>query len=302
MAPKAPGYRLFWVQERAVGWMDLPVSGACAVLGRHTECDAILHGDPSVSLRHLLAMTVALADGPALRLMDLQTAVPFCLEDGIPRRSIIVSGPVAISVHRHVIGAIPIEEGDTPGALRLATADLRAPLVSDAAAAPRSFLHERQARSPAAHRSTLEANDNEHTHVTSIPASVPIATLSRSGSAVEATGARAGCATLMLHRKGRAASVELTEAELDVGVMVGRAERCIDAGLHEVLDNHISRGHVLLLHHGGAFEAFDLCSTHGTFAGGERVRRIVLSDVTTLSLASSNPVTLVWRRHPAALG
>ncbi len=36
-APTAPGYRLFWVSGRSVGWMDLPVGGNYAILGRHSE-------------------------------------------------------------------------------------------------------------------------------------------------------------------------------------------------------------------------------------------------------------------------
>jgi hypothetical protein len=73
--PSVSGYRVFWVRQREVGWLDLPVGGAYAILGRHSECDGILAKDPSISLRHLLATTVELADGVALRLLDLQTAV-----------------------------------------------------------------------------------------------------------------------------------------------------------------------------------------------------------------------------------
>ncbi len=91
--------------------------------------------------------------------------------------------------------------------------------------------------------------------------------------------------------------MELTEGELDVGVLVGRADRCHDRGLQAVLDTNISRGHVLLLRQHGGFEAFDLCSTQGTYAGGKRVKRIALSDEgTTLRMATEKPVTLVWER------
>jgi hypothetical protein len=39
--------------------------------------------------------------------------------------------------------------------------------------------------------------------------------------------------------------VDLTEAELDLGVLIGRAEGCYDDGLKAVLDSNISRGHLL---------------------------------------------------------
>ena len=105
-----------------------------------------------------------------------------------------------------------------------------------------------------------------------------------------------GCAWVTLHRAGQSAGVELGEAELDRGVVVGRSEGCVDA-LKAVLDTNVSRGHLLLLHHHGMFEAFDLCSTQGTFAAGKRVRRFVLPDEgAELQLASKDPVMLAWKR------
>jgi hypothetical protein len=104
-------------------------------------------------------------------------------------------------------------------------------------------------------------------------------------------------ARLTLRRQGRSASVEITEGELDVGVLVGRSDRCHDSGLQAVLDTNISRGHILLLHQHDGFEAFDLCSTQGTYIGGQRGRRFVLPDEgTTLTLAAVNVVTLAWER------
>lgn len=311
-APTAPGYRLFWVSGRSVGWMDLPVGGKYAILGRHTECDAVLPGDDGVlSLRHLLAMTVALADGMALRLLDLQTAVPFYLEDGLPRRSIVASGPIAIGLGDHVIGGVPVEEGGRPGALRLAATPLRPPVVTESSSLPRSLHPEgpprEAARELGVRLPSSAPEEGPRSRVTSIPPSIPLSDLPKRRGANERAPSSpllrsaSPCATITLQRQDRAASVELSEEELDLGVMIGRAERCYDAGLRAVLDTNISRGHLLLLHHGGAFEAFDLCSTQGTFAGGQRVRRVALTDPgAALQLAAHNPVTLEWRRHAQA--
>jgi pSer/pThr/pTyr-binding forkhead associated (FHA) protein len=92
--------------------------------------------------------------------------------------------------------------------------------------------------------------------------------------------------------------IDLTEAELDLGVLVSRTVRCVDESLRAILDDNISRGHVLLLHHGDVFEAFDLCSTNGTFVGGKRVKRLLLEDGATLALGSG--LTLEWRRISSA--
>jgi hypothetical protein len=285
-APAAPGYRLFWTRgRRSMGWMDLPAGGGYAILGRHTECDAVLDDDTPLSLRHLLAMTVSLSDGVALRILDLHTAAPFYLEDGTAQRSIVACGPVAISVCDYVIGAIPAFGGAAPGALRLAAPELPRPVVRRSDAVPTST------RGPAS-------------QVTTMRPSAPITDFASRETDVAgrrpAPANDRACATVTLRRKDRAASVDLTEAEFDVGVMIGRADRCHAGGLHALLDDNISRGHILLLHHYDIFEAFDLCSTQGTYSGRQRVRRFVLPDAgATLALASKNPVTLEWQRGPS---
>src|SRR5262245_4719459 len=106
------GFRLFWVRGRDVGWLDLPRRGAHAVIGRHTNCDLVLDGGPDISLRHLLAATIELADGLALRLLDLRTSMPFYLDDDTPRSSIVASGLVLIRFSGYVLGAVRLEAGD----------------------------------------------------------------------------------------------------------------------------------------------------------------------------------------------
>jgi hypothetical protein len=85
------GYRLCWVHGRHGGFRDLPArTHDYVVIGRHSACDMVLPADPELSLRHLLARTITLADGTlALRLFDLHSNVPMFLEDGVPRRSIV---------------------------------------------------------------------------------------------------------------------------------------------------------------------------------------------------------------------
>ena len=107
------GYRLFFVHNRDLGWIDLEASSTVyAVLGWHDNCDLQLPKLPGIANRQLLASCSLLADGtPALRLLDLQTGQPFTI-DGQPRQSISVSGPLLIGLgeHRCALGCVPLPE------------------------------------------------------------------------------------------------------------------------------------------------------------------------------------------------
>lgn len=312
--PTAPGYRLFWVRHREVGWMDLPDGGAYAVIGHHDACDARLRELPGIALRHLLATTVRLSDGLALRVLDLQTRFPFHLADGAPRRSLVVCGPLAFRLGEYVIGGVPVEDDEAaPGQLRLPRGGLPLAMVSEGVSLPQSVRPPPAARPP--NPVALRGVDMESvTHVTSM---LPPSTLGQRRPRGLARPAPPGddevqlamldelacegpgCAWVTLRRAGQSVGVELSEGELDRGVVVGRAEGCHE-GLKAVLDTNVSRGHLLLLHHHGVFEAFDLCSTQGSYAGGKSVRRFVLPDEgARMQLATKEPVTLEWKRSEA---
>jgi hypothetical protein len=101
--------------------------------------------------------------------------------------------------------------------------------------------------------------------------------------------------TVTLERQGMAAVVTLTDAQLSLGVMIGRGLNCLDDGLRTVLDASISRGHLLLLHHHDTYEAYDLCSMNGTWEAGKAVRRRRLgAERVTLELSNHKPVVLHW--------
>lgn len=310
------GFRLFWVRDGETGWLDLPSTGAHVVLGRHTNCDVVLHGDPALSLRHLIATTIDLADGPALRLLDLRTAIPFHLADGAPRASIVASGPVAVRLGAYVIGSVPVEARGARPTGPVVPASLPPARVSEERALPRSMRPPPMTGPP--QPDPEEEDDLPVSYVASMPPPAPILDLpgrSRPAPGTDpparqaptAAAPRAGrgpaepsgpvCARMTLRREGRGATIELTEGELEVGVLVGRSDRCYSGGLASILDTSISRGHVLLLRQQDGFDAFDLASTQGTFSGGKRVQRARLSDDgTTLTLATVNPITLIWER------
>ena len=283
----APGFRLYWVRRTGIGWTDLASPGAYAIVGRHSRCDGVLDDEPILPLRHLLATTVSLADGLALRLLDLQTGLPFSLGDETARRSLVASGPVAVSVGEQVVGAVPIEE--TATGLQLRLDGLFRPKVTDA----RTSQPDGPYRSPAT-RDMYSAK--RITLVTSMPAARSFADLAPAASAASASQladasregrdhdghwSRGAVACIVVRRGKLMAAVDLSEEQLEHGVILGRADRCLDQGLMAVLDNSISRAHVLLMRHPqepGILEVFDLCSTNGTYVDKQRVRRICVED------------------------
>jgi FHA domain-containing protein len=282
-AEDRPGFRLFWMRGDELRTFDLPALGdEHAVIGRHTSCDFVLERDETVSLRHLLARVIVLDDGvPALRLLDLQTNMPFQLEDGIPRRSIVAVGPVVFRLGSYALGALPYEPGRRPE-----RAD-EAPLIVEATSSP----HESPAR-------------RRRTHITVLPPPPELALApsyrspprhARPGAPVSEVAHASATTRLTLARGAYRAVAEIGDQDLDTGVIVGRAERCVGA-LRPVLHNAVSRAHLLLLRERAELFAYDLCSTQGTYANGGRVRRCRLTSGAVLELARRDPVELTYER------
>lgn len=276
------GYRLFFVHNRDLGWVDLEASSTVyAILGWHDNCDLQLPRLPGIANRQMLASCSLLADGtPALRLLDLQSGQPFTIE-GQPRQSISVSGPLLIGLGESqcALGCVPLPE-----------------------------FHQQRGALPTGHE--LPAYDTsesdippEHsmrmmrrTHITVMPRSVRLSDLP-----VPASGPP-GSSRLTLRRQTRAVSIEFSEADLYAGVIIGRAETCMDRGLRQVLSGQISRLHVLLLAERGRVYAMDLCSTNGTWHNNQRIRRVLMADSGTRLILSGNDskVELTW--HPRMAG
>jgi hypothetical protein len=259
-----PGYRVVWWRGREVGHYDLPAHPAAyAVVGRHMQCDVVLGTDPTIALRHVMMRAAALEDGTvALRVLDLRTARGFYLDDDDERRSIAAVGPVALRIGRYALAALP-SCAELPEARPPTT-------MLDAGALPK-------AGPPDMRTST----------VTTLPPAPRLEEVARPGP-------EGAFARVTLRRGEASATVELTEEVLDAGLLVGRAERC-EAGLRGVLNESVSRVHLLLLRERGAVHAFDLASLQGTFAAEQRVRRVRMPDRgATLRLAVRDPVLLDW--------
>ena len=314
--PKGEGYRLFWEDERATGWLDLHEFGSHAVIGRHSECDVVLSGPLELSLRHLVAMSVRYADGLAFRLLDLHTSIPFCGFDDSPHTSVVSFGPIAIRLAGAILGAIPlIKDRDRPGYFAVDPSDLTMTQFDDG----NSLSISSDESATAAHPSTPAAvaqplPATRGSRITSLPPPSALGETCRPNAIgvqpghvslqrrrpPEAQGVQRG--SLSLQRAGRSVSVRVTAGELELGVLVGRSDRCINAGLQRLFGTSISRGHLLLLEQQGRIEAFDLASTQGTLQDGKRIRRLeLLPGETRLQLSTSDPVFLTWEARESAI-
>lgn len=284
LAPQAAvGHRLYWLTEDSFASRDLSAEPTSyLVVGRHTQCDVVLSGDPSIALRHVLVRSLSLDDGcPILSVHDLRTHDGFALSDGSRQRSVLARGPVVLGIGRYSLVALP------NGA---ALPDELPATVADAGGVDpyRGGVGRVQA-DPVARPVVL-------THVTLAPRSVDL--FERTGDFAAISGA-AGAYELALRSDDDCARVILSQKDIEMGVLIGRAERCVDAGLRAVLNERISRAHVLLLHGRSGCVAYDVASTNGTYLNGRPIRCVALPDAgASLTLATSEDVQLEWRGLP----
>ncbi|AKT41987.1 FHA domain-containing protein [Chondromyces crocatus] len=289
------GYRLFRVSGGDVTWFDMPADGnAYAVIGSHPRCDVRFAAGDDVSVRHLVATCCTLPEGNiGLRLMDLQTGIPFFVDDDIPRRSIVVSGPLLVRVGKHVIGGLPVGDRTSNHAVRISSCgmtDEEGPRPVAAATDGGELVDKVQpviALPITSGATTSHRFGREISHITSVRPVAHIEDL--------APRARDGYVRITLQSYDRSAAVELAEQILEQGVLLGRADNCLDRGLRAVLSTHISRTHLLLLREGSDIFALDLCSTNGTRQGGQRVRRVnIPAEGAAITLGPE--LTMIW--HP----
>ncbi|HSQ66101.1 MAG TPA: hypothetical protein VLM85_22925 [Polyangiaceae bacterium] len=262
-----PGYRVYWVCAGSFGSRDLRAGASdFAIAGRHTLCDVVLEGHPSVALRHLLLRTTCLDDGcPRLSVLDLQTHEGFELADGSRHRSLAGVGAIALRVGSHVLVALPSGEP--------APADLPEPVQ--------------------VHPYRQPARAFGQTMVSLLAPPVSIADREDS----RAPGGPGTYAVTLQGERGHATTF-VTGLDLARGVLFGRAPKCVGGGLREVLTMGISRVHLLVLPGREPFEciAYDLASTQGVYQHGQRARRFKLPAAgAQLRLGMSGFVDLFWR-------
>jgi hypothetical protein len=265
-----PGYRLYWMTTTSITSRDVLATGSSQlVVGRHTACHAVLEGDATIALRHMLVRSTILDDGcPRLSLLDLESGIGFVLPDGTRQRSITATGPLAIAVGAYSIVAVPAgvalpEQMPAPA------------YVGKDGQAPRATRHALSRITLMPSALLLSERPTQHVLANAVVAS----------RAYELT----------LSAPSGRASVYLSEGELERGVLIGRALKCLDAELRSILNSGISRVHLLLLRDGGDCRAFDLASTQGTYQDGRPIRETRLEDGgTRLALGTTTGIGLAF--------
>jgi len=254
-----------WMSGSSTVTRTLRADGGHTIVGRHTACDVIVNDDPAVSLRHLLVRSAVLDDGaPRVSILDLRTVAGFSLSNGSRQRSVQTTGPVAIRLGASTVIVLP--SGEWPDELPDPEVDGASEIPAVAALAVREAM--------SISRITMSPSPR---HVGERP------TVSGYDWELELSSVRAR------------AAVWISNDDLARGLLIGRADRCVDEGLRRTFDLDVSRVHVLLQRQGEQTLLFDLASTQGTFADGKRVRRVTLEPGTAVTFAQKNPVKLRLR-------
>lgn len=285
MPVRGAGFRLFWQHGDAAGYRDFHLGlGAHFIVGAHALADVVLTADPDISQRHLLLTGARTPSGaPALRIFDLRARFPLFLEGDQPHRSLRVHGPFALRLGSHVLAGFPL--GETP------PDELPEPAVEDRASGrPPAEAHaEKDLRGTFLGPSPSPSLVGPYRRITRIEA------LKRPSTLVEVASSapQRSSTTLVARRAGVEARVPLASDDLKSGVLVGRAERCIEAGLRTVMTMSISRIHAILLgDDDGTVQLLDAASTNGTFVDGTRVRSALLGPGARVRLGSEIDIEL----------
>jgi hypothetical protein len=285
-AQRVPSFAIVAVNARAQVVDSLLLEDRQAlVIGRHSQCGLRLP-EGSISLRHLAALVRFQGARPSLHLWDLGTERPFLTEDMASNAAVIAEGPAYISVGQYALWFLP-----TSGRGALAPGDAEEAWSRLPA---RRFLDRREpAALPRASSPTFTASDSGRALVTAVGAPLLLDDLDE---------AEIPWGILRTEYAAHRVKVErrVSAERLERGVLVGRYSRC---GVSTGGDlPEISRVHLLLVRIDQEIWAIDTASTAGVWRDGEQVTAEVLSDVDRLALASSEVVTLGWRRieHPEA--
>jgi hypothetical protein len=272
------GYRLYWMSDMVLGSQEIYARpSGYAVVGRHGSCDVVLDEDERVvSLRHVIVRAASLDDGfPVISVLDLQTSTGFELSDGSRQRSVAATGPIVFRIGTCSLVALP-SSGRFPSELPVPVVEA-GDLAPHRVAAVRMAL--RNVGAPARAASAQRSDRTPASRITLLPHSVILSERPSAGPLVRPadyvlTGE--GYEVILESRTSPAvplsAGVRLSMADLEHGVLIGRAEKCVDEGLRSILGTTISRVHVLLIREKGACHLYDC-----------------------VQLASSAGVTLHWR-------
>lgn len=280
----APG-PLSWVRPRRN-----PHGIQTAIVGRHTEVDLCLPDDPELSLRHL-AIVLHPDHGQALRfqVLDLRTPLGIRDERGHRVEHVAADGPMFLQLGTYALLFLPLD-----GRLSWPLDPLEAwhalpPRDYTTPTEPGDASSGAQATPSGGVTGPLPAPSGE------APGAQPVPTNGATGVQIlrgprfarrGLGGAERQRGQLSVRSADGTSSFVLGAHALRSGVLLGRYDRCDNAGLSVLSDHRVSRVHLLLLEIDDALYAIDTASTNGVWIRGSGIRHRCLDARQTLELGS----------------
>lgn len=264
LCPQLPGVHVFAIVDHELVMRFLPAQAEAHVLiGSDPRCDLRL---PGLAPRQLLLRTHRLPDGVmSVRLLDVGRGRGVRTADGHSTRSLVASGPFAVSARPYVIGALPHD-----ASLYARDADLVAPLIERARRLPSYAIPGIGGRRP---------------RITCLPGARGLPDL--------APARYTHVAKVRVRRGRHEASIALDRETLARGVLLGRARRSAPTEWRRVLGSNVSPEHMVLFREGDRTVAFDLRGDRGTFAAGVPIRGARLpKECSTLTLGRVDPAEI----------
>lgn len=250
----APGFRIFWLRgdhgasERAELAFATLEEGRHLVVGRHSECDVRLE-HPAVALRHLL-LRVRRDEAGALTLVgtDLGAELPLLVGPSAqPTRSFSAAGPTVLRLADTLLVALPV--GDPSRAASPDESALRAAVIDADPAEARPIP--RALEELAVHTMVSSIS---RTLIRPFAPPLPVEVVPR--------GSDTPFARVALRGPHGRVVVELSRAQLERVVLVGRYPRCRQGELAP-FSASVSRVHAGLTVEGDDLVVIDLASTNG---------------------------------------
>ncbi|MBX2797688.1 MAG: FHA domain-containing protein [Myxococcales bacterium] len=253
-----------------------PTDIRTAIIGRHTAADLCLPKDEGISLRHLaLVLHPTSPHDPHVRfrLLDLRTSLGLTDERGRPVEHLAADGPLLVQVGSYALVILPLEP------------HRRWPLDPKKAW---EQLPERRYTRETPGGGTRGAQQSEVLAAFAVPGTTGVqvvrgprfAEIDLEGSSEQRVG------RLEVRSPRGRSSLVLGQRALQGGVLLGRYDRCDNAGLPVLSDHRISRVHLLFLSVAGQVFVIDTASTNGVWSDNTVVRHRRLGAQEQLELGS----------------
>lgn len=252
-----------------------------AIVGRHDQCDLFLAHHASLALRHLAVVLDPVASWERgnsrvrYRILDLRTETGFSDEHGKAMRGMRAEGPALMRLANHAVFILPLGDAtDWPQSAEDAWSMLPERVYFDEMSCrpegsvlsmPVASLGSAEARSNANALRRLGDVETQRSFVyrTHGPR--------ETGQGLVMRGDVAG--TLEIIGESRYGALQIGDAALRDGVLLGRYARCDGAALLE--DPSLSRVHALLIQVDDSLLVVDTASRNGTYLPGQPAARVI---------------------------